>query len=520
MSDNDTERATGAVPRLELDGIVKSYFGNTVLRNVSFTCGAGEAVGLVGHNGAGKSTVSKIVAGLERANGGEIRIDGTTHAFSSVKDSVMAGVGLVPQRLAVVPALTVRENLLLGLQVGKRSAGGRPARDKHIAAVADSLGLQGSLDQRGVELRPAAQRLVMIAQVLLRNPRLLILDEPTSSFSEVEVQRLFGIVRALQHDRQLGIIYVSHRLDEVLSLVDRVVALAEGRIIADAPVESLTKDRLADLIAGRHVDFVSAHPTSGPTTGVHKPIASDEGPRVLRCRDISVRSKLTSVSLSVRRGEIVGLTGLVGGGRTTLLNAISGAGSIPDSGEIWVSDQIYAPRSIRSSIHHRIGYLPENRARNSIFPQMTVRENVTMPTNRMFAGSALALVNGKRDRARVQEVLDRLDVRPQKALDLPMTALSGGNQQKCLLARWLLVDVDLLLLDEPTEGVDVGGREDIYRLIRELTADGMGVLLSSSDVEEVVSVCDRVLVVRGGTIAEEVAGSALTVDNVSRACIE
>lgn len=500
-----------AVPRLALHGIVKRYDGRAVVADVDFACASGEVVGLVGHNGAGKSTLSKIVAGLERPDEGTLELDGRRHDLRSAEDAIKAGIGLVPQRLAVVPTLTVRENIQLGSRL--RRGEGAGAEDS-IDAVAASLDIAGQLDDRAELLRPAGQRLLMIARALVRSPRLLILDEPTSAFSTAEVDRLFGIVDDLRRERGIGVVYVSHRLEEVLSLVDRVVALSQGRVIADRSVTGLDKGALADLMAGRHVENVTQHATS--SRAERQP---SDGKVVLRCRELDVGRKLSDLNFEVRAGEVVGLTGLVGSGRTTLLNGLCGTADIPLIGKVEVSGKEYRPRGMRKAISRRIAYLPEHRAQNSIFPRMTVRENVTLPTVRRDRSRFWPMLSRGHESDRVDGALAKLDVKPDNASEMPMTLLSGGNQQKSLLARWLLVDLDLFIMDEPTEGVDVHGRESIYALIRELTAKGVGVLLSSSDIEEVVSCCDRVLVLRSGGIGAELQREEMTVERVSRVCL-
>jgi len=497
-------------PRLEVRDLTKDYIGVRALDAVSLTVEPGEIVGLVGHNGAGKSTLSKILAGLERASDGDLAVDGVPVSPRSAGEAVRAGIGLVPQRLAVIGTLTVRQNMLLGLRAHRRAGGGDPAA--RLEEIAGELGIAGLLSRRADRIGPATQRLLMIARTLLREPKLLILDEPSAAFSAAEVERLFAIVRRLR-ERGIAVIYVSHRLEEVLALSDRVVAFAQGRVIADRPAATLDKAALADLIAGRHVEHVStgSAPAAAP--------ARRDGVPALVCRDVTVAPKLRRIDLEVGAGEVVGLTGLVGSGRTTLLNALWGVAAPITDGEVLVAGEPFTPSRPRAAMARRVAYVPENRARNSLVASMSVLQNVTLPTVRRYRSRVRPLLGRRPEREAVAPLLERLRVRPAGALQRPISALSGGNQQKAIIARWLLIDVGLLLFDEPTEGVDVGGREEIYAVVRELAQRGVGVLLSSSDVEEVVEQCDRVLVMREGTIAAELAGAELTVDRVSRACI-
>jgi ABC-type sugar transport system ATPase subunit len=508
-----TGAEAAGTPRLELRDITKEYPGIRALGGVSLQVAPGEIVGLVGHNGAGKSTLSKVIAGLERADTGEMAIDGEAVAPHSAQDAIGMGVGLVPQRLAVVPSLSVRDNLTLGLRVHRRRAGGADTGPS-VDDVAAQLGIEDILDKRADRLRPAAQRLVSIGRTLLRSPRLLILDEPSAAFSSAEVERLFEIVHRLR-DHGIAVIYVSHRLDEVLALVDRVVAMAQGVVIANLPATGLGKGRLADLIAGRHVEAlaeaIGRRPSATP--------GGDDGVPALRCAGVEVAPKLRGIDLELRRGEIIGLTGLVGSGRTSLLNALWGVAGKVTAGTVEVAGEPFSPSSPRAAIRRGIAYVPENRARNSLVQNLTVTENVTLPAVRSYRRGRLPLVSRRRERAAVRQMTERLTVHPPDAGSRAIGTLSGGNQQKAIIARWLLLDVDVFLFDEPTEGVDVGGREDIYGTLRALAADGKSVLVSSSDVEEVVEQCSRVLIMREGAIAEVIEGDALTVDRVSRACI-
>ena len=493
-----------APPRLELRDIVRVFGATRAVDGASFVVGAGEIVGLVGHNGAGKSTVSKIVAGSDGGYDGELLIDGEEIRFRSPQDSMRHGVGLVPQRLAVVDTLSVRDNMTLG-QGGRGSSS-----EEAVAAVAGELGISDLLDRKVGTLRPSMQRLVMIARTLLREPGLLILDEPTAAFSIAEVEKLFRIVRRLR-ENGLGIIFVSHRLEEVLEIADRVVAMSRGQVIADKPARELSKGELVDLIAGRHVDHLD---DAGDAAS-----ASEEPEEVaLRLRDVSVAPNLHDINLVVGRGEIVGITGLVGSGRSGLLNALWGVGK-SIGGSIAINGERFEPATPRRAMRRGVAYLPENRARNSLFASMSATQNVTLPAVRRFRHGAFPWVNRGQEAKRVGELFERLAVQPANAASQRIGGLSGGNQQKALIARWLMLDLDIYLLDEPTEGVDVGGREAIYDVMTELAAAGKSVLVSSSDVEEVVDRCSRIYVMREGTVSAALTAGELTVENVSRACL-
>lgn len=499
---------------LVLEGLSKSYRAVRAVDNVSFTCRKKEIVGLIGHNGAGKSTVSKLIAGIIRADSGRIVINGKEVRLRNSEDGIRAGVGLVPQKLEIVPNLTVKDNLLLGYRKFASKKDLR-SQDGKVTAVAAELGIEDVLETRADRLTPAVQRLLMIARALLRNPSVLILDEPTAAFSEDEVAKLFEKVRELSA-KGIATLFVSHRIDDVLRLTDRVVAMSQGSVVADVPTSELSKERLADLMAGRHVEHVVSDGAAAPAAAKSPKRTGDA---VFTCKGLHAGEFLEGIDFELYRGEIVGLTGLVGSGRTSLLNTICGLGVDPDVGEITVQGDAYQPKNMAYAIRRGIGYLPENRGRNSVIPAMSVRENVSLPSTAPYRRKGSPLLNTRLERKRVGEMLDTLKVRPQGAMDLRIEALSGGNQQKCLFARWLLLDIDVLLLDEPTEGVDIQGREDIYQFINEAVSAGKGVLMSSSDLEEVVEQCDRVLVMQQGRITDEVKGPELTLDRVSKACV-
>lgn len=494
--------AVAAPPRLDLRDIVRVFGATRAVDGASFTVGRGEIVGLVGHNGAGKSTVSKIVAGTDGGYSGTMLLDGEEVHLRSPQDAMQKGVGLVPQRLAVVDTLTVQQNMTLGLH--SRTS------EEDIRRVAAELSIEDLLDRKVGTLRPSMQRLVMIARTLLREPGLLILDEPTAAFSIAEVERLFAIVRRLR-EAGLGIIFVSHRLEEVLEISDRVIAMSRGRMIADKPAASLSKSELVDLIAGRHIDNLDSA-ADGAAAG--EPPADV----ALELRGVSVAPRLHDIDIVVGKGEIVGITGLVGSGRSGLLNALWGVGN-SIGGSVSVGGEPFRPTTPRAAMRRGIAYLPENRARNSLFGTMSSVQNVTLPAVRRFSRSPLPWVDRRREAREVERLFAQLSVQPEDAARRPVSALSGGNQQKALIARWLMLDLDVYLLDEPTEGVDVSGREEIYRVMADLAAAGKGVLVSSSDVEELVDRCSRIYVMREGTIGAVMTAGELTVESVGRACI-
>ncbi|MCW2772649.1 MAG: Ribose transport system ATP-binding protein/rhamnose transport system ATP-binding protein [Nocardioides sp.] len=497
---------TDARPRLQVDDATKSYGGAVALKDVSVTVGVGEVVALVGHNGAGKSTLSKIVSGYERPDRGEVSLDGEVVNLRSAKHAIAEGIGLVPQQLAVIPTMTVTQNLILGLR----------STPPGLVDVAARLGLTDVLNMRLGLLGPAAQRLVMIGRALLRGPKVLILDEPTAAFSIAETEKLFKIISDLTADG-ISIIYISHRLEEILTIADRVVGMSQGRVIADRATAGLTTDDLADIIAGG----ADAHAPSaeGDVTFVAEGSAAPKGQEVLRVSGLRTTAKSGAATFTLHAGEVVGLTGLVGAGRSSFLNALWGTGAPVVEGSVQIGGRVFVPSNPRRAIARGLVLIPEGRQRTSLIPGMTVRENAGLPTSRRRRLRFTPFLNRRGERAAVSELLAELDTKPSRAVDMPIEALSGGNAQKVVLARWLMMPSDVALLDEPCEGVDVRARNEIHTVLRAMADQGKGVLVSSSDVEELVESADRILVMRDGEIVNELSGDAMTVERVNRACL-
>lgn len=492
--------------RLSVMEVGKRYNATVALASCSFDVMPGEVVALVGHNGAGKSTVSKIISGYERPDGGQISLDGTVIDLRSPRDAASSGIGLVPQHLAIVNEMTVAQNLTLGLR-------GNPTQ---YASVTKRLGLDRILGMRSDGLGPAGQRLVMIGRSLIRSPKLLILDEPTAAFSIKETEALFQIIRELTADG-ISIIYISHRLEEVLEVADRVVGMSQGRVIADRPTAGLTSDDLADIIAGGHDALAAA--ADDELTFVADEVEVEAGREVLSLREVRTASKKGAATLTVRAGEVVGLTGLVGAGRSSLLRALWGAGEPILDGSVEVMGKAFAAKTPRRAMQSGMVLVPEDRQRTSVVPGMTVRENVTLATSRSRRYRWTPFVNRRREHEEVDALLRSLDMKPEGAAEMSIGALSGGNQQKAVLARWLMVPADLVMLDEPCEGVDVRARREIHTVLRALADQGKAVLVSSSDVEELVEAADRILVMKDGQIVGEISGPQMTVERVNRACL-
>jgi ABC-type sugar transport system ATPase subunit len=480
-------------PIVRIAGVSKSYPGVKAVREVSLDIRRGETLGLVGANGAGKSTLTRLISGGEAPEAGHLEIDGERVALRSAADGLRQGIVLVPQALTVVPNLTVRENLVLGLERNPRRAGRSLPDD--LRDVTGRLGLDVDLDAQAGGLSPAVLKLLMIGAGMLRQPRVLILDEPTAILAGAEVDRLFTIVRALREAGQT-IIYISHRLPEIIALADRVAVMRGGRLVGTEEGKATNAGQLASLMVGSVVEQPRRPELA---------VKAEAAPVLLEVDGLARHPKVKPTSLTVHAGEIVGLAGLVGAGRTSLIRTICGI-EAPDAGRVLVGGEEATPRSVKQAIAAGIAHIPEDRARLAIVPRLTVAENVLLPDAR--GGRALPwlpVITPRRQRALVAETLASLNIEPAHAAGLPAGGLSGGNQQKVVLARWLMRNARVYVFDEPTEGIDIAARAQVHALIRELAARGVGVLLSSSDVEEVALMSDRVLVMRQGAIAAELA---------------
>jgi ABC-type sugar transport system ATPase subunit len=504
--------------RLEALGVSKAYPGVKALDDVTLGVGAGEIVGLVGHNGAGKSTLTRILAGAERPDKGELRLDGKPIAFRSPDDAIGHGIALVPQQLMIAPNLSVRENLLLGRRgplarkahaLLRRDTNGRTGWARWEEVV-DELRLAAVLDIVAGRLRPPVQRLTLIGRALLRDPRVLMLDEPSAAFSEPEVELLFSILRPLR-DQGIAVLYITHRLDEVLEFTDRVIVLRQGKKVHEGQTEGLAQDRLTEMVVGRRLE------RTAPLGSRAAAAARDDS--LLECEGLSVLPRVRDVSFTLYRGEVVGITGVVGSGRTTFLRALCGV-ERRNAGEIRLQGRRLRLRSPRDAVRAGIAFMPEDRIRNAVIPDMTVAENVTLPqANEYRFNRFVPLLNLRHELTAVNAVLDQLEVAPPHSARVKIKFLSGGNQQKAMLARWLLAGAKVFIFDEPTEGIDVGTRFAIYDLIRGLAQQGAGVIVSSSDVEEIVSISDRVLIMRRGELVRVIEGADITESIVSHACI-
>jgi ribose transport system ATP-binding protein len=482
---------------LQMTGIVKEFPGVRALDGVDLDVRAGEVHCLLGQNGAGKSTLIKVLSGFHQPDAGTITWEGEPAPLSTPAKAIERGVGTIYQELDLVPHLDVAENIFLGHEV---SVGGFTQRGRAHQQARELLARLGHPEispTRVVgDLSPAKQQIVSMARALSRDTRLLILDEPSAVLDQGEVENLFRVIRDLTRDG-VAVIYISHRLEEIRQIGDRITVLKDGRTVATGlAVQETPTAELIRLMTGRSIEYVFP---PRPDT------ALDRGAAVLEVRDLALAGVFTGVDLTVHAGEIVGFAGLVGAGRSEIIETVYGARRA-SSGTVTVDGKRLRRGSVAAAVRAGVGLAPEERKSQGLLLDQAVYANITVSSMSRFA--RLGFLDRGEERRQSQELTSSLDVRPD-GVTRAVRTLSGGNQQKVVLARWLMRDCRVLLLDEPTRGVDVGARSEIYQLIRSLADRGVAVVVVSSEIEEVLGLADRVLVVREGAVVHESAATAI-----------
>ncbi len=488
-------------PLLQLRAIEKSFAGTRALRPLTLAIAPGEALGLIGENGAGKSTLIKILSGLHAPDAGGIEWNGQPLRLNSPHEAMKAGIATIHQELACCGHLTVAENLLLGETWPRHRWGGVDWNRLHSRAAVQLARCEINLPTHRVfhQLSAAQKQEVAIARALSRDAKLLILDEPTASLSEREVERLFVQLKKLRA-AGVALLYVSHRLEEILKLTDRIAVLRDGELVATYPTIESTVQRMVKDMVGRPLDQI--YPHTRPATRNGEP--------VLELQNVSRKGMFEDISLTVRAGEIVGLAGLVGAGRSELARAIYGLYPC-DSGRMSLRGRPWTPRGAQDSLAARVVYLPEERKRQSLVLEHSVHATISLGFSDLITRGGM--IRRDEEQSQVTHAMRSHDVRAASTAQ-PIGTLSGGNQQKAILARWLERQPDLLILDEPTRGVDVGAKAEIHQLIDRLAASGRAVLLISSDLPEILGMSDRVVVLHQGRIAAELCGPSMTQENV------
>ncbi|OGV66420.1 MAG: ABC transporter ATP-binding protein [Lentisphaerae bacterium RIFOXYB12_FULL_65_16] len=488
-------------PFIAVRGVTKTYGGVRALSDVSLELAAGELHALCGENGAGKSTLIKVLSGVITPDAGEVLVSGRPLRLGSVAESEAARIAVIHQEVVVFPHLDVRDNVFAGRE--PRQCGGllldRGRMRRETEALLARLGERFDVMQPVGELPLAQRQMVGIARALSHRCRLLIMDEPTASLSQRETEVLFRIIRQLKSEG-VCILYVSHRLEEVFALADRVTVLRDGGHVGTWPIAEMDPPRLVRAMVGREL-----LPTDAPGAAPRQ-----FGGIVLDVRNLSRRGAFEDVTLQVRAGEIVGMAGLVGAGRSEVAETVFGINP-PDRGSVSVAGNPVPPGSVQAAMERGLALVPEDRQHQGLILPMTVGENLTLAILRRLARCGVR--SPRRERETAARLMSELLVKAAGA-DVPAFTLSGGNQQKLVLGKWLAANPRVLILDEPTRGVDVGAKAEIYRLIRDLAGRGLGTLLISSDLPELLLNCDRILIMRGGRISGELARAEATPEKV------
>ena len=491
------------VYRVQMAGITKSFGGVHALHDVSFDVRAGEIHALVGENGAGKSTLMKILSGAYQKDIGEILIDGRAVNISSPHMGRKLGIAIIYQDFALAPDLTVAENIYLDHLSGRKAFINWTELYRNAGALIESVGFD--INPRSIvgDLSVAYQQVVEITKALSENAGILILDEPTAVLAPRETERLFDVLRTLKH-QGVSMIYISHRLEEIFRIADLVTVIKDGVVTGTVKAAETTTDEIINMMIGRQLTdmFPARHASIGG--------------EVFRVDNLSRGNKVKDVSFSVRAGEVLGIAGLVGSGRTETVRAIFAADP-KDSGEIVLDGRRLKIKSPRHAVRSGIALVPEDRKEQGAVLSMSVRENVTMPSLRTVT-APLGFIRQRREKRITKNLIEKLAIKTGST-ETVVTDLSGGNQQKVVLAKWLGADCRLLILDEPTRGVDVGAKVEIYNIINELAERGLAIIVVSSEMVEIIGICDRVVVMRDGRVRDILEKDQLSEENIMKLAI-
>lgn len=488
-------------PIVEFQRVTKRFPGVVALNNVSLSIRRGSCHGLVGENGAGKSTLGKILSGIYTLDTGHILVDGQPVRITSPRDALDAGIGMVHQELAFCENLSVAENLCLGQTPSKGPFISKRRMTERAHEMLSDIGVEIDPERRLGELPISQQQIVQIAAAVGRGARILIFDEPTSSLSQHESEMLFKLMKKLQDDGVTAV-YVSHRMEEIFRLCDTISVLRDGQLVDTKPTSELNEASLVQMMIGR--SFEAYYPNY---------LESTPSKELLRVENLSSPGKFEGISFSLRAGEILGLAGLVGSGRTEIAEALFGL-DLMATGQVFVDGKpVELFGKPTAAMHLGLGLIPEDRKRHGLVLSMTAKENITLPTLSKLA--SLSWVHQKAEEKVAQQYFDLMRVRAP-GTSVISASLSGGNQQKLVLAKWLAANCKILLVDEPTRGVDVGAKAEIHALIDDLAAKGSAILLISSELPEVLNLSTRLMVLRHGCVAGEMSRNDYSQESVMR----
>ena len=481
-------------PVISLKNVSKEFPGVKALTDITLDIMQGEVHVLIGENGAGKSTLIKIISGVYKKDGGEIYFLGKKCDFSNAKQALNAGISVIHQELSVIPDLSVAENIYLGRELKlKNGFLNKKKMNKDSQEILDQMDVKIKSTDIVKNLSSANKQMVEIAKAVSQNAKLIIMDEPTSSISEHEVESLFKIIRKLRQDG-VAVIYISHRLSELFEIGDKVTVLRDGCFVKTAKMSEMTEKMLISLMVGREIrPFINRDEKTFENV-------------ILEVKNASRHAKFKNVSLKVMRGEVVGIAGLVGAGRTEVLRSIFGAEPL-DSGDIIIDGIKTVIKNPRQAIEKGLGLVPEDRRNQGVMLSRSVKSNLTLPS--VEKETRKGFVDKKWEAESSKRYIEKLSIKTPGA-EFITKNLSGGNQQKVVIAKWLLMGVKILLLDEPTRGIDVGAKREIYQLIDDFTRDGKSVLMVSSELPELIGICDRIYVMCEGKMTGELSRNELT----------
>lgn len=487
---------------VSMKNITKSFAGVKALDNVNLDILSGNVHGLIGANGAGKSTLIKILAGAYSLDSGEIEIAGKATQINNPHHAGELGLSFIHQELNLVENFNVMENITLGLAKDKKAGFiDWKSISKKLEKIAEKIGFKPPLNTPVKDLSVADKWLVAIARALYQQARVIAMDEPTASLSEEEVVMLFGVIRDLTA-AGIGVIYVSHRLDEIMEICDEVTVFKDGTLVMYSETKNTTKAKIINAIAGYDVEALKAEDIDFSGKDI-----------VFRACEVKDEKMVANVSLELHKGEVLGIGGLVGAGRTELIKLIYGANKCT-GGSMELLSKPYYPKKPEDAVKHGIVIVPEERRSEGLITNQSVKFNINLPNLKKLRGKSVLLSNSKAKND-ADEVIEKLKVKTSGP-NAQILSLSGGNQQKVVIGRWMKSNPCIILMDEPTRGVDIGARAEIYKLIRNMSKDGISFIIVSSDVEELPGLCDRVFVMANGVVSGELKGTAITKDAILR----
>lgn len=485
---------------IRMTGIEKSFGTNSVLRGVDFDIKPGEVHALMGENGAGKSTLMNILTGLHKADAGEIVIDGGNKQFANPKEAEEYGISFIHQEMNTWPDMTVLENLFIGKEPTNKFGIIQTKKMKQQAnEIFKDLGIQIDLDTEVKELSVGQQQMIEIAKSLMTNAQVIIMDEPTAALTEREIDTLFKLIHRLTA-KNVAIVYISHRMEEIFKISNRITVMRDGVSIDTSQTKETTNDEVVRKMVGRDLE------------DYYPPKMAEIKESIFEVKGLTQKGKFENVSFEIKSGEIVGFSGLMGAGRTEMMRAIFGIDAY-EQGEVYLEGEKLTIKTPHDAIKNGIGFLTENRKEEGLVLDYSLRDNISLPSIDGFKKFGLIDTRAEGDFARM--LMERLKVKAISEFD-PASSLSGGNQQKVVLAKWIGIGSKVLILDEPTRGVDVGAKREIYQLMNELADRGVAIIMVSSDLPEILGVSDRVIVVHEGKIAGELSRADATEEKIMK----